>query len=464
MTDEDSSLFDDILKDDFIDKDRKPKGLEPPGKGPADHPGDDNLTEVIYATTSPSEPNPADNSIPLVFSPLYDRTASSAGPPPPSRNRSPRPTNDDEAQPSTTIPAPQSKQRTRYFVIKSYSAENVTIALRRGIWATQKQNEQLLNDAFLDTPRVILIFSINGSRHFQGYARMTSLIQSKHSGRGKDFSGDVSRWGNTFTLAWERVGSVSFAETDHLRNPMCDNLPLTRARDGQEVTERIGEELCRLIDHRSIPMTADLEFPVTEVERECLLNDPRSQQRGARSSRPEGRRNFEPYPSGRRSGPNSGPIGGGRSDGDRDRRGRADTSSRGRRDERDDRYDENPDRPALRLLPPPEMMMARQMTDIMYGQAPEAMYGQPTQPVMDVDLTQLSYEEYIALKQRQQQQAIMDQQRQMQAAQGQGMRWEDPALLAPQYVPRGDLGASTMFVPTAMPPEGYAQYGAYQPF
>lgn len=36
------------------------QGLEPPGKGPADHPGDDNLTEVIYATTSPSEPNPAD--------------------------------------------------------------------------------------------------------------------------------------------------------------------------------------------------------------------------------------------------------------------------------------------------------------------------------------------------------------------------------------------------------------------
>lgn len=35
---------------------------------------------------------------------------------------------------------------------------------------------------------------------------------------------------------------------------------------GQEVTERIGEELCRLIDHRSIPMTADLYAPPPAVQ------------------------------------------------------------------------------------------------------------------------------------------------------------------------------------------------------
>ena len=53
-------------------------------------------------------------------------------------------------------------------------------------------------------------------------------------------------------------GSVQFDETDHIRNPLGEGLPLTRARDGQEVTEKIGEELCRLVDLHSIPISPDM--------------------------------------------------------------------------------------------------------------------------------------------------------------------------------------------------------------
>ena len=51
----------------------------------------------------------------------------------------------------------------------------------------------------------MMIFSIMRSRHFQGYARMTSLIQPKRMDRNKDFGSDGTKWGSSFTLSWERM-------------------------------------------------------------------------------------------------------------------------------------------------------------------------------------------------------------------------------------------------------------------
>ena len=61
-----------------------------------------------------------------------------------------------------------------------------------------------------------------------------------------------------FPIFFVCSGSVQFNETDHIRNPLAEGLPLTRARDGQEVTEKIGEELCRLVDLHSIPISPDM--------------------------------------------------------------------------------------------------------------------------------------------------------------------------------------------------------------
>lgn len=57
----------------------------------------------------------------------------------------------------------------RYFMIKSWNAENVMVAQREGIWSTQLKNEQMLTDAFHSSRHVILLFSVNKSMAFQGY-------------------------------------------------------------------------------------------------------------------------------------------------------------------------------------------------------------------------------------------------------------------------------------------------------
>merc|ERR1719215_1775051 len=65
--------------------------------------------------------------------------------------------------------------KTRFFIITSNTGENVVKSVQHNVWATQRKNEQKLNDAFRSGGAAILIFSVNKSGAFQGYARMRSV-------------------------------------------------------------------------------------------------------------------------------------------------------------------------------------------------------------------------------------------------------------------------------------------------
>lgn len=59
-------------------------------------------------------------------------------------------------------------------MIKSWNHDNVLASQRDGLWATQTKNSDLFADAFRSARHVILLFSVNKSMAFQGYALMTS--------------------------------------------------------------------------------------------------------------------------------------------------------------------------------------------------------------------------------------------------------------------------------------------------
>jgi len=75
---------------------------------------------------------------------------------------------------------------TRYFIVKSFNEENVLNCIEdvsplslfakphallnlQSIWTTQVQNGSVFKEAFETCKNVILVFSINKSRAFQGY-------------------------------------------------------------------------------------------------------------------------------------------------------------------------------------------------------------------------------------------------------------------------------------------------------
>ncbi|KAL5519908.1 hypothetical protein ACEPAG_1568 [Sanghuangporus baumii] len=64
----------------------------------------------------------------------------------------------------------------RYFILKSLTQHDLDLSVEKGVWATQPHNETVLNQAFRNSSDVYLIFSVNKSGEFYGYARMASLI------------------------------------------------------------------------------------------------------------------------------------------------------------------------------------------------------------------------------------------------------------------------------------------------
>ncbi|RUS18679.1 YT521-B-like domain-containing protein [Endogone sp. FLAS-F59071] len=149
----------------------------------------------------------------------------------------------------------------RYFVIKSANFENVQRSQRDGVWATQEMNAAKLSEAFQKTNRVILIFSVNGSQHFQGYAMMCSGVGAVKYDKWTSIS--ESSLGGTFRVKWLKIENLPFERTNNIRNSWNEDLPVKRSRDGQELPSNVGEMLCRMfneIPEGGYPETTPMKY------------------------------------------------------------------------------------------------------------------------------------------------------------------------------------------------------------
>ncbi|KXT00463.1 hypothetical protein AC578_1939 [Pseudocercospora eumusae] len=144
------------------------------------------------------------------------------------------------------------KGGVRYFMIKSWNHDNVKAAQREDVWATQEKNEQLLTEAFKTSRHVILLFSVNKSMAFQGYALMTSPPDPKLP---KPAWTAKLNWGTsaTFTLRWLGTTSIPFRTVGHLKNTLNMNedgepLAVLVGKDGQEVSADAGMGVVWVLD------------------------------------------------------------------------------------------------------------------------------------------------------------------------------------------------------------------------
>ncbi|XP_011081068.1 uncharacterized protein LOC105164168 isoform X2 [Sesamum indicum] len=137
---------------------------------------------------------------------------------------------------------------TRYFIIKSLNHQNIQLSIKKGIWATQVMNEPILEEAFQNSGKVILIFSVNMSGFFQGYAQMMSSVSWRRDNIWSQGSGKNNPWGRSFKVKWLRLHDLPFQRTLHLKNPWNDFKPVKISRDCQELPADIGEALCELLD------------------------------------------------------------------------------------------------------------------------------------------------------------------------------------------------------------------------
>ncbi|XP_061480215.1 3'-5' RNA helicase YTHDC2 isoform X1 [Rhineura floridana] len=140
-------------------------------------------------------------------------------------------------------PSPRPNMPVRYFIMKSSNLRNLEISQQKGIWSTTPSNERKLNRAFWESSVVYLVFSVQGSGHFQGFARMSSEI-----GREKSQDWGSTGLGGVFKVEWIRKESLPFQFAHHLLNPWNDNKKVQISRDGQELEPQVGEQLLQLWD------------------------------------------------------------------------------------------------------------------------------------------------------------------------------------------------------------------------
>ncbi|KAM7149206.1 3'-5' RNA helicase YTHDC2 isoform 7-T8 [Molossus nigricans] len=138
-------------------------------------------------------------------------------------------------------PSPRPNMPIRYFIMKSSNLRNLEISQQKGIWSTTPSNERKLNRAFWESSMVYLVFSVQGSGHFQGFSRMSSEI-----GKEKSQEWGSAGLGGVFKVEWIRKESLPFQFAHHLLNPWNDNKKVQISRDGQELEPQIGEQLLQL--------------------------------------------------------------------------------------------------------------------------------------------------------------------------------------------------------------------------
>ncbi|PMD46260.1 YTH-domain-containing protein [Hyaloscypha variabilis F] len=152
------------------------------------------------------------------------------------------------------------KGDTRYFIVKSFNEDNVLNCIEDSIWTTQVQNGSVFKEAFETCKNVILVFSINKSRAFQGYARMESLPGSVAvPDWQKAINWDTA---GAFRVRWLVICATRFHRVGHLKNALNDNQAVLIGKDGQEIEENCGRSLVELIDEECEQALASEEWKV----------------------------------------------------------------------------------------------------------------------------------------------------------------------------------------------------------
>lgn len=125
---------------------------------------------------------------------------------------------------------------SRFFVIKSYSAEDVIHGIINNTWCSTENGNKKLNQAFNECSKkkygsVYLFFSVNGSGFFCGMAEMISEV---------DFNTNLDfwaqdKWKGKISLKWIFVKDIPNRLLKNIILANNENKPITKSRDTQEV-------------------------------------------------------------------------------------------------------------------------------------------------------------------------------------------------------------------------------------
>ncbi|KAF9526940.1 YT521-B-like domain-containing protein [Crepidotus variabilis] len=137
-------------------------------------------------------------------------------------------------------------QFARFFVIKSYTEDDVHKSLKYEIWSSTDPGNKRLDKAFKDTAGrgpIYLFFSVNASGHFCGMAEMLTPVDYSRS--STVWASD--KWKGVFKVRWIFVRDIPNMNLRHIKLMNTqEKKPVTNSRDTQELLPDAGQEMLRI--------------------------------------------------------------------------------------------------------------------------------------------------------------------------------------------------------------------------
>ncbi|XP_014501649.1 uncharacterized protein LOC106762318 isoform X1 [Vigna radiata var. radiata] len=139
-----------------------------------------------------------------------------------------------------------------FFVIKSYSEDDIHKSIKYNVWASTPNGNKRLDGAYQDAQKrmeekgckcpVFLFFSVNASGQFCGVAEMTGRVDFNKS---MDFW-QQDKWNGYFPVKWHIIKDVPNPQLRHIILENNDHKPVTNSRDTQEVSFPQGVEILNI--------------------------------------------------------------------------------------------------------------------------------------------------------------------------------------------------------------------------
>ncbi|CAM8986355.1 unnamed protein product [Rhodiola kirilowii] len=170
----------------------------------------------------------------------------------------------------------------KFFIIKSYSEDNVHKSIKYGVWASTPNGNRKLDAAYREAKEmqgacpVFLLFSVNASAQFCGVAEMTGPVDFEKS---VDYW-QQDKWSGQFPVKWHMIKDVPNSQFRHIVLEYNDNKPVTNSRDTQEVKLEQGIEILKIFKSYETEMSILDDFDFYE-EREKVMNERKARQQAS---------------------------------------------------------------------------------------------------------------------------------------------------------------------------------------
>ncbi|XP_039064137.1 YTH domain-containing protein ECT4-like isoform X2 [Hibiscus syriacus] len=160
----------------------------------------------------------------------------------------------------------------KFFVIKSYSEDDVHKSIKYNVWASTPNGNKKLDAAYHEAQQksghcpIFLFFSVNTSGQFVGLSEMVGPV---------DFQKNVDvwqqdKWTGCFPVKWHIIKDVPNNSLKHITLENNENKPVTNSRDTQEIKLEQGLKLLKIFKEYSIKTCILDDFEFYEVRQKAI--------------------------------------------------------------------------------------------------------------------------------------------------------------------------------------------------